>query len=120
MENTKMTYVKVLTMVLNGEPLTDEAKEKLTALKEREEKRSHRDNDKPTKKQAENASLQEELLTYLATFDAPVTVSDFIQNVPKLEGTSYQKVSAMFRALEAAGKIVKTTEKRKSYFAIAG
>lgn len=120
MENTKMTYVKALTMVLNGEPLTDEAKAKLTALKEREAKRVHRDPEKPTKKQAENADFQAELLTYLATFDNPVTVTDFIQNVPQLEGNSYQKISAMFRALENAGKVVRTTEKRKAYYAIAG
>ena len=116
----KITYVSVLAKILNHEDLDDVELAKIAALKEREEKRSHANPDKPTKKQKENKELQDELLTYLKAFSSPVTVTDFIQNVPELEGISYQKISAMFRALENSGKVVKTTEKRKSYFAIAG
>ena len=116
----KITYVTVLTKILNHEDLDDVELAKINSLKEREEKRSHCNPDKPTKKQKENKEFQDKLLTYLKAFSSPVTVTDFIQNVPELEGISYQKVSAMLRALENSGKVVKTTEKRKSYFAIAG
>ncbi len=114
----KITYVSVLTKILNNEPLTDEEREKVAKLKEREEKRSHSDPSKPTKKQAENAENADLLLTIMQASGESLTISDWIANNPQLEGYSYQKVGAFMRILENSGKVIKTTEKRKSYFKV--
>ena len=114
----KITYVSVLAKILNHEDLDDVELAKIAALKEREEKRSHANPDKPTKKQKENKNLAETILTIMRASGEPHTVSEWKENSEILADYSIQKLSAIFRQLENSGKVVKTTEKRKSYFRI--
>ena len=46
------------------------------------------------------------------------TVTDVIKSVPACAGLNNQKVSPLMNALVDEGKLVKTTEKRRSYFAL--
>ena len=115
----KMTYVDALNLVLTGAVLTDEATEKLEALRDQLTKRNSSKNDKPSKKQAENLASAEHLADVMKQVGKPSTVSEYMAVDPEGLGTmSNQKVSALMRVLESAGRVEKTTEKRKSYFAL--
>lgn len=111
----KMTYVDALNTVLSGATMTEEVAEKLFALRDQLMKRNS--SDKPSKKQAENASLAENLANTMRAFGKPATITELMQANPEaFEGMSNQKVSALMRVLENSGRVEKTTEKRKSYF----
>lgn len=72
---------------------------------------------KPTKTQEENVSLKEEIVSVLTSEGATVTE---IQTKSETLGTlSNQRVSALLKQLVEAGRVVKTIEKKKSYFSLA-
>ena len=72
-----------------------------------------------TKTQKENEELKIQLLEALGELGKPVTVSEFMaQSTSAVATLSNQKLSALLRQLVEAGKVVKTTEKKKSYFAV--
>ena len=80
-----------------------------------------------TKTQQENAKVADMLIDELAKFENPVTITDLMNNSEiikayRLENgnpLSNQKISAIFKQLVDGGKIVKVTEKKKSYFSLA-
>ena len=72
-----------------------------------------------TKTQKENEELKIQLLEALGELGKPVTVSEFMaQSTSAVATLSNQILSALLRQLVVAGKVVKTTEKKKSYFAV--
>lgn len=114
---TKMTYVAALTYVLeNVTDLPAEVADKLTALKAQTEKRNTAER-KPTKAQVANEALKATVLTALDS--EPVTITELMARNADLGALSNQKVSALVNALVDEGKVTKTVEKRKSYFALA-
>ena len=73
-----------------------------------------------SKTQKENKILMEQLKDALAEMSKPVTISEF-QNLSTHEVAtlSNQKLSALLKKLvEEEKTVVKTTEKKKSYFAL--
>lgn len=72
-----------------------------------------------TKTQKENEILKEELIVALSEMEKPVTISEFQEKstVP-VAGLSNQKLSALLNQLVKAERVVKTVEKKKSYFAV--
>lgn len=80
-----------------------------------------------TKTQKENLAIAEMLLEELAKVGKAVTITDLmntsevIQNYVLENGNKLtnQKISAIFRQELKAHKIVKTIDKKKSYFAVA-
>lgn len=73
-----------------------------------------------TKTQKENELLKAELLTALGEMDKPVTISEFCEQTAYPVGKlSNQKLSALLNQMVKAETVVKTVEKKKSYFAIA-
>lgn len=72
-----------------------------------------------TKNQKENEGIKETILEVLAELNEPITVTDFLKADERVAEYSNQKVSALMKQLVDAGKIVKTTDKKRSYFAIA-
>lgn len=117
---TKMTYVNALSYVLEKCEMPADVREKLDALKEQQVKRNSSDSGKPTKKQAENVALADALFEVMKRVNKPCTVSEYMAQDETFGAMTNQKVSALMRVLESSGKVVKTTEKRKSYFAVAG
>ena len=116
---TKYTYIDALNEVLANTTISEQAREKLTALRDQLVKRNSSKTDKPTKKQAENLASAEHLAEVMKQVGKPSTVSEYMAADPEGLGVmSNQKVSALMRVLEAAGRVEKTTEKRKSYFAL--
>lgn len=74
---------------------------------------------KPTKTQLENESLKGEILEEMAKIGKPVTISEFCENSnSEVANLSNQKLSALFNQLVKAERMVKTTDKKKSYFAL--
>ena len=111
-----MTYVEALDMAIAGTALTAEALEKLTTLREQTAKRNQSHPSKPTAKQVANGELAEQVYATLLSRGEPMTVSDVIHSGESFVVYSTQKISAIMNLLEGAGKVAKTTEKRKSYF----
>lgn len=80
-----------------------------------------------TKTQKENAVIAEMLVEELAKAGKPITITDLmnesevIQNYVLENGNrlTNQKISAIFKQLGEANRIVKVTDKKKSYFSIA-
>ena len=80
-----------------------------------------------TKTQKENGSVAEMLVAELVKLGKPTTITDLmnasevIANFRLENGNplSNQKISAIFKQLVEAGKLVKVTEKKKSYFSVA-
>lgn len=74
---------------------------------------------KPTKTQIENESFKGEILDEMAKIGKPVTISEFCENSnSEIANLSNQKLSALFNQLVKAEKMVKTIDKKKSYFAL--
>lgn len=136
MANTKMTQVSALELAV--EVITDvmndtdpdlayyselsEAITKLSGMAEKlAEKRST-----PSKadkaKSAEHKAIADEIILVLSTEETVtngMTVSEMQKASEMLAGYSNQKISAILRKMVDNGTIVKTVDKKKSYFSIA-
>ena len=71
-----------------------------------------------TKVQKENEVLIEGVYEALATVAKPVTVTELQEANEDMANYSNQKLSALLRMLVNAGRIVKTIDKKKSYFSV--
>ena len=72
---------------------------------------------KPTKTQAENVALKDIILSVMS--DEGMTVTEIQSKDNVLGDLSNQKVSALIRQLVDEGKVVKTVDKKKSFFSLA-
>ena len=76
-------------------------------------------NKKATKTQEQNKGIKATILKVLATIGSG-TVTDIQNGNEELSALSNQKVSALVRQLVESGKVVRTTDKKKSIFSLAG
>lgn len=74
---------------------------------------------KPTKTQTENANIKVLIMGALRKIGAYVTISDMQGQTPELAEYTNQKLSALMRQLVESGEVVKTVDKKKSYFTVA-
>ena len=74
-------------------------------------------NKKPTKTQEENEGIKVEILSVLDKVG--MTVTEIQSKSAVLGNLSNQRVSALLRQLIAEDKVVKTVDKKKSYFSLA-
>jgi len=77
------------------------------------------ENKKATKNQEANEELKGVIVEVLKTFEEPATVSEIMAKDTALSALSNQKVSAVLRLMIADEVVVKTTDKKKSLFALA-
>lgn len=107
-----VSYSQALTYILeNVKDLPEPVSEKLEALRTQIGKK------KPTKQQTANVELANELYELMIMQGGNHTVSEWIAcGSESIQSLTNQKVSALMRMLEKEGKVVKTSEKRKSYF----
>jgi predicted transcriptional regulator len=109
---TKITYIDALNAALTCD-LSDEIKEKLTALKEQLVKRNTAKSDKPTKTQRENAEVKARILEYLTHTLQGLRCGEIASEL----GISGQKCSALLSQLVKSGEVVKREgEKRVTLF----
>ncbi len=72
-----------------------------------------------TATQKANVAVKESIVEALGAIEGGVTVSELITSATALNGYTNQKVSALLRQLIDEGKVVKTIEGKKAYFALA-
>lgn len=117
--NTKTTYKTAIEYAIKNLPdAPADVRDKLTALVASLEKKSGAER-KPTATQVANEGFKSAIIDFLRGADKPQTVTDILKGVAALNGFSNQKVSALMTQLVNGGMVVKTTDKRRSYFAIA-
>lgn len=90
--------------------------EKLEALKAQLAKRGSAKT--PTKTQKANEEVKAVIADVLADTGAKMTVTEMIAD-DRLNGYTNQKISALLRQMVETGKVVKTLEGKKAYFAVA-
>lgn len=121
----KLTYVAALSNILSirnflEQNVTDfdvaATLDRLTDLMNQTEKRNSAEK-KPTKTQLANAEYGQMVLEVLRNADKPMTITEIMDADTELGKLNNQKVSAVVRGL--GDQVVKTIEKRKSYFALA-
>ena len=135
MANTKMTQVsaleiaiEVITNVMNGVD-TDlasselsEAVVKLSGMAEKLSEKRSTPSKADKEKSAEHKAIADEIILVLSTEEnvtTGMTVSEMQKASDKLAEYSNQKISAILRKMVDSGTIVKTVDKKKSYFSIA-
>ena len=122
MMNKKMTKKEMFAMVIGVVGgLEVEHKAEMLEFLNHEVELLEKKNSKSgqTKTQKENEVLIGQLELALAEFTRPVTISEFMkESTHEVSTLSNQKLSALMKKLVDAEKVVKTTEKKKSYFSL--
>ena len=135
MTNTKMTQVsalelavEVITNVMNGvdtDLASSELSEAITKLSGMAEKLAEK-RSTPSKadkeKSAEHKAIADEIILILSTEETVtngMTVSEMQKASEMLAEYSNQKISAILRKMIESKTIVKTIDKKKSYFSLA-
>ena len=72
-----------------------------------------------TKTQKENAEILVKIKAELAEVGKAVTITELQAASTEMAKYSNQKLSALLKKLVESGEVVKTTEKKKSYFTVA-
>lgn len=120
----KMTKKEMFAMVINVVSETEaENKEEMLKFLNHEvellEKKSGKSGE--TKTQKENKILMEQLVEALDEMEKPVTISEFqSKSTHEVATLSNQKLSSLLKKLyeEENPRVVKTVEKKKSYFSV--
>lgn len=71
-----------------------------------------------TKTQKENLEIMEKVVSALEEVAKPVTISELQTANTEMAEYSNQKLSALLKKLVDSGRVVKTQEKKKSYFSV--
>ena len=72
-----------------------------------------------TKTQKENVKVMEKIKSALSEVGKAVTITELQAASAEMAEYSNQKLSALLKKLVESGEVVKTTEKKKSYFSLA-
>lgn len=117
MANTKMTKVQMFNAIKAIAEVS--ANEDMVAFIDHEIDLINRKsaNKKATKTQVENEGIKDTILSVLTSEGA--TVTEIQAKDESLSALSNQRVSALLRQMVESGTVVKTVNKKKSYFALA-
>ena len=116
MATTKMTKRDYFTAILTKYPLTDDEKAFVEHELELLTKKNSADK-KPTAQQMANDGIKTAIAEGM-TANRLYTVTELIKEIPECAELTNQRVSALLRQMIADGTVVKTVDKRKSYFQI--
>lgn len=119
MSNKKLTQREVLELMLKEETISSNAvyKEYCEKAIERLDKKSSGAK-KPTATQLANIALKEDIVGSMEK-NRLYTITEMIKEFPCCTDLTNQKVSALMKQLIDCGAVVKTEDKRKSYFSLA-
>ena len=115
MTNNKMTkrdYFKMAIAETTNESLIAFFNHELELL----DRKNSSGDKKPTATQIENDRLKDIIVEFLVNTDKAYTVTDMIKACEDLADLTNQKVSRLANDLVDENKIVKFSEKRKTYF----
>lgn len=99
---------------IDSNELIDKLNSMLMAIKNK----SHRPSKADTAKQVENDKLADVILETLMNSENPMTVTEMQKSNEELAEYSNQKISAIIRKLVESAQVIKTVEKKKSYFSV--
>lgn len=135
MANTKMTQVSALEIavevienIIDGTPVNPatfnlpEVAEKLSGMAEKLAEKRSTPSKADKEKSAEHKAIADEIILVLSTEETVtngMTVSEMQKASEMLAEYSNQKISAILRKMVDSGAVVKTVDKKKSYFSIA-
>ena len=122
-----MTKKEILNLIVTalGENrnFTSEETEAIIAYATNEisllDKKAEKAKTQKSKTQKENEVIKAQLLEYLNSLDSGVTITDIIKGCDTFSEFSTQKLSALLKQLVDSEEVVKTVDKKKSYFAAA-
>ena len=117
MANKKMTKRDYFTAILSKYPLTADEQAFIEHELELLAKKNASDK-KPTAQQVANEGIKAAIVAGM-TPNRLYTITELQKEIPECAEMSNQKVSALVRQLKDAGLVVKTEDKRKSYFSLA-
>ena len=121
MANTKVTKKEMFTAILaliaetapeNAEILTKFVENEIALIDKRAANKT------TTKTQKENEGIKTLILDTLTEIDKPVTISEMQAFSADLAVYTNQKLSALLTQMKAEGTVIKTVEKKKSYFSV--
>ena len=113
----KMTKADYFHQIMANYPLIEDEKAFVEHELELLAKKNASDK-KPTAQQTANEGIKTAILDGM-TSGRFYTVTEIQKEIPECAELSNQKVSALIRQLKDAGLVVKTEDKRKSYFSLA-
>ena len=99
---------------IDSNELIDKLNSMLMAIKNK----SHRPSKADTAKQVENDKLADIIIETLMNSENPMTVTEMQKSNAELAEYSNQKISAIIRKLVESAQVIKTVEKKKSYFSV--
>lgn len=73
----------------------------------------------PTKNQEANLEIMKAIKLALTECEKPVTISELMSKSEEMNKYTNQKLSALLKKLVDAGEVVKTIDKKKSYFSMS-
>lgn len=118
----KMTQVQALTMAIASLSLDecrdDEVIAKLTEMKEALEKKRAKPSKADIEKQNEIAGIMTCISDVLTEAGKPMTISEMQGVSADLANYTNQKLSAVLRKMVDNGTVVRTVEKKKTYFSL--
>ena len=117
MATTKMTKRDYFTAILTKYPLTDDEKAFVEHELELLTKKNSADK-KPTAQQMANDGIKTAIAEGM-TANRLYTVTELIKEIPECAELTNKRVSTLLRQMIADGTVVKTVDKRKSYFQLA-
>ena len=113
---TKMTKRDYFKAILSKYPLTDAEKAFVEHERELLEKKNSAEK-KPTAQQTANEGIKAAIVEQMEE-NRLYTVTELQKEIPECAELSNQKVSALLRLLKDECKVIKTEDKRKSYFSV--
>ena len=114
-DTKKMAYKDALTKALEFEGMDAEVVDRLKDLRASLAKKA--ENRKPTKTQEENEVIKKVILESLAKGEG--TATEIGKRAESTADLSNQKITSLLKQLIESGQVVKSTEGRKSIFALA-
>lgn len=122
MAEKKMTKKEMFAIVRGIVEESEKCTEEVLAFIDHEVEllTNKKDSAKKTKSQLENEETMSKILVALAEVGKPVTISELQKEVPSMAEYSNQKLSSLLKKMIEEDKtVVKTIEKKKSYFSLA-
>lgn len=118
---TKKEWFAEIKAIVEGAQVDSEKKAGMVDFIDHEVKLLEKKHSKSgqTKTQKENMEIMEKIITALAEIGKPVTITELQNASTEMAEYSNQKLSALLKKLVDSGRVVKTQEKKKSYFSIA-
>ena len=108
----KEKFAMVKEYIVDNEMLTEFIDNEIALLNRKSSSSSK------TKTQVENEVIKDKIVVILTGLATPMTITEIQKASDELAKYSNQKLSALFTQLKDEGRIVRTQDKKKTYFSV--